>query len=372
MSEQKTLAALVLIETQPALLDLNYEQLQQALTERLAQYETVVSEDGVKDAKASATEINKLRGELAKRRKEAVREASGPVREFEERMKALEGQCDDARQTILDQVQRYEDLRRGKAEKLLKHLRDSEWQRLEVRKDHQKAEYADLVKISALTAQDNLTKVARDEVRARVAADRAVQDRRDRRVLELENRSYRAGLSAPLTADHVHQWLEAGDEIYEREVERILTAELRREEQARERMRAQMEREHREREAQQQAEEARRRREAEEAQRRARGKCDGNHGGPPCEDPECWAREHPPAGSDEAPAQRAQTLADDREKEEPPASGRVAVTITCTFETQVPAEVSDEYLESELRRKLARAGIKSLASVRMQRRPAAA
>lgn len=26
----------------------------------------------------------------------------------------------------------------------------------------------------------------------------------------------------------------------------------------------------------------------------SRIKCDGNHGGPPCDDPECWAREDPP------------------------------------------------------------------------------
>ena len=46
------------IETAPATLEVNFEQLQAALQELLGQYETVVSEDGVKDAKASATEIN--------------------------------------------------------------------------------------------------------------------------------------------------------------------------------------------------------------------------------------------------------------------------------------------------------------------------
>lgn len=37
------------------------------------------------------------------------------------------------------------------------------------------------------------------------------------------------------------------------------------------------------------------RHEAEEAERRAHGKCDGNHPGPACADPECWNHDVPPA-----------------------------------------------------------------------------
>ncbi|WP_018865090.1 lambda-exonuclease family protein [Thioalkalivibrio sp. ARh3] len=46
--------------------------------------------------------------------------------------------------------------------------------------------------------------------------------------------------------------------------------------------------EHERRENDERAQQAKERHESEEAQRREAGKCDGNHGGPPCADPECW------------------------------------------------------------------------------------
>jgi len=87
--------------------------------------------------------------------------------------------------------------------------------------------------------------------------------------------------------------------------------ESRRQEAERERIRQEEERKAREAEqARQEADEKRKaeeRRNQEEAERRAQGKCDGNNGGPPCEDPECWLRGYEEWRAEEAPISQPST-----------------------------------------------------------------
>lgn len=76
---------------------------------------------------------------------------------------------------------------------------------------------------------------------------------------------------------------------------------------------AESERQEREREKiraeEQRKVEQRQRHEQAEAQRRAEGKCDGNHGGPACADPECWNREENAAApAESAPTTKTETM----------------------------------------------------------------
>ncbi|WP_018935687.1 MULTISPECIES: DUF1351 domain-containing protein [unclassified Thioalkalivibrio] len=331
---------LIRIETQPAVLDLNFEQLEKALDERLAQYETVVTEDGVKDAKAAATEINKLKGELASRRKAAADEAKAPIAAFEKQIKTLESKCEDARQGILGQVQKYEDQVREEAREMLSALRADGWDELEVEDHHQRAEIEDLVKVTAVTAKGNLAKGPRETLEARVREDKARQDKVRMRLLELENASYRAGLSAPLTQGHVHRVLESDDATYSAELQRILEAELQREQVARQR-----EQERQERQAA-----------AAEATRANRPDASPINSEPqqhtaPMDTTEQHTPDPPPRES---------------------SPGKHAVTVVGTFETEVPPGVSDEQLESALRKKMESAGITSLTRIEIHRHQAAA
>ncbi|TQE98645.1 MAG: DUF1351 domain-containing protein [Spiribacter salinus] len=312
---------LIRIDTQPAVLDVNLEQLEKALDERLAQYETVVTEDGLKDAKATATEINKLRGELASRRKAAADEAKAPIVAFEQQIKALESKCEDTRQGILSQVQQYESQVREQARDMLHELRAELWDDFGVEEHHQRAEYEDLVNLSAVTSTGKLAKAPRETLQARVREDEARQDKVRRRLLELENASYRAGLSAPLTQDHVHRVLEADDDTYESEVNRILEAELKREQVARQR-----EQERQEREATAKAPEPQ---------------------AAPAQDPE-------PKTAPEPEPRKA-------------APGKQAITVTATFHIEVSDTATDEQVESALRGKMKAAGFNSLASVQINR-----
>jgi hypothetical protein len=317
------------IEAAPAKLDVNFDQLHAALQERLGQYETVVSADGVKEAKKTATEINQLKQELARRRKEAADEAKKPIAEFEGRMKELESECESARQGILDQVKQYEDQEREKARTAIHEAREAYWQEYEVAEEHRRAEMDDLVKLTSLTQKGALTKATDETLEARVKEDRARQDKVEKRLLELENRSYRAGLAAPLSRDHVAQHLEADDETYEAELQRILDAEVEREKQATERRRQEWEREQAQDQQRQQEEQARQERMGKEA------------GG------------FPEVGE----AQEASGTPD------PDDDGKVTWTVNATFEIRVKPGVSQEAIEAQGRKVFEDAGIKTLQAV---------
>jgi len=221
------------ITSQPAELSLNYETLSAALDEQLAHYRAmVVTPDTLQDAKKSATELNRFAADIDKRRKDAVREVSKPIKTFEDQMKALHAQCKDARQTITDQVARFEDKVRAQADQLLFDARADLWDKHEIADEFRRAEYADWVILSAVTGTGRLAKAPREDIQARVLEDKATQERVEWRLIELERDSYRAGLDAPLTRAYVESFLFADGDTYARELQRLIDAELQRQQQA--------------------------------------------------------------------------------------------------------------------------------------------
>ena len=221
------------ITTQPAELAVNYDTVSAALDKQLAYYRAlVVTPDNIQDAKKSATEINRFAADIDKRRKDAVREVSGPIKDFEDQMKALHAQCKDARQTITDQVARFEDKVRAQADQLLFDARADLWDKHEIADEFRRAEYADWVILSAVTGTGRLAKAPREDIQARVLEDKATQERVEWRLIELERDSYRAGLDAPLTRAYVASFLFADGDTYARELQRLIDAELQRQQQA--------------------------------------------------------------------------------------------------------------------------------------------
>lgn len=339
MSEEIT--ELVQVQTQPAEITANLDQLRTALQERLSQYETVVTEDGVKEAKATATEINKIKQELARRRKEAADLAKAPIQEFEASVKELEQEAEDYRQQILTQVDAFEQKVRDQAQDALAAERDRLWGDREVREEHRRATVDDLAKVSALTAKGALTKKAQEAVESRVREDRFRQEQVDYRLADLEARSYRAGLAAPITREQVEQWLEADEETYEAQVERLINAELEREAKA-----AQVERERQER--------------REAAQEQAA----------PAPTPE-------PETEPSQPAQQAQwvppedsrtaTESEPGATPEPDENGNVTWTVTAVFTVTVQPGVTAADLEAETRRLFEEeAGVTTLQNVKAE------
>ena len=296
---------LISISNTPAVIDVNFQELKEALKKDLEKYELLVTADTVSDAKALATELNATKNVISKRRKEEVAKASEPVKEFDASMKELESMCEEGRQKILEQVKTFEDETRDLAASLLAELLGNLNAASEVEPEFQRAQFGDLVKLTALTKTGNLTAATVKEMEGRVRDDKAIQDRTKMRLLELENKSYSAGLAAPLTRDPIQHFLFADEEHYSAELQRIIDAEIERQQIAEQRQREKLERE-------------------------------------------------------QAQAKKA--------KFDVPESfnNSCRCTVQCTFSTKVKAGTSAEAVERELRKVMEKAGITTLESVSVE------
>lgn len=257
---------LVVINTTPAAIAFNYEETKAWLEQELKQYDVVVTADTLAGSKRLATELNKLAGDISKRRRAAVETVSTPIKAFEDKAKFLEKMCKEGRQKLLDQIQVFEDETRAKAKTELERFRLEEWDHHCVAEEFRRTQVEDLIKISAVTKTGKLTAASCNEIRNRVHADKQLQQQTEMRLLHLENQSYKAGLAAPLTRAHVEPFLFAPDDEYNKRLDAMLASELEREKVAEERSRKRFEEEQRraEEEAQRKAEAERRQAEAEQ------------------------------------------------------------------------------------------------------------
>jgi len=230
------------INNTPAVIDLDYEGFKAQLEQHLAQYNTVVTADTVKDAKALATELNALKTRIDDKRKEAVKYVSAPIKAADTKLKELVQLVEDGRQGILTQVRVFDEKRLEKCRELLSAKREALFGEYAVADEFRRAEFDDLVKLTALTAKDNLAAAPVRELSGRVRQDRELQDTVERRLLELENASYKAGLASPLTRAHVEHFLEADDATYAEKLQALLDVEIQRDRDSREAIARQAER----------------------------------------------------------------------------------------------------------------------------------
>lgn len=215
------------VETMPAQISTNYDAIKTQLAEKLAKYDLVVTADTVKDAKSLATEINKLKGEIAKRRKEEVAKVSEPVKAFEAQVKGLESMCEDGRQKLLSQVKAYESETLVLVQKLLAEHLAERYEAEKIKPEFRTAVIMDLVKLGAVTSTGKLAKAARDGVELKVSQCGSKQDRTDLRLSRLENESHKAGLHSPLERAHIAGFLfEEDEEKYSNHLASLLEREM--------------------------------------------------------------------------------------------------------------------------------------------------
>jgi hypothetical protein len=335
--EDKTLNNLILIESKPPNLAADFEKAKERLEAELVRFDIVVTADTLADDKKLPTEINKIKSHIDTMRKQAVADISAPIKKFDADMKALVTMCEDRRQAILTQIANFERETEKKVVGLMDQYRAELFEQLGVREEFYRAEHDDLVKPSALTQGGKLRKQERDEIQRRVQADLAVQNQTDRRMMELENRSFRAGLKSPLTRDHVRPFLFSPDETYNEEIDRIIGAELNRQHETEERLRADIEEQNRRKEAQavvtQQPE------------------------------PAAVAEPQPatePVKQPEVERQPVQSAGGSRDK-------KIGCCVHCTFFVEINPGITNQAITAELRRVLENAGIKSLQEIRVER-----
>lgn len=361
---------LIYVSAVPAKLAVNFDELKKHLERELERYAVVVTVDTVADAKKLATELNKTAGVIDTRRKDEVAKVSGPIKAFDAQMKELVELCKGGRQKILDQVKRFEDETRAALGELLHKRRAELWAELGVDGEFQRAETGDLILLTGITAKGNLAAAVAAKLEARVRDDKALQDRTKMRLLELENQSYKAGLAAPLSRDHVEPFLFADDASYGAELNRILDAEKRREAEAEARMRERLEREARQKAQQEQAEQER----AERLEREARAAEERARAEEERKQREAAAMERHARAIETVDAARSAGRVQTWSEEEAPfgdeedADGHVSWTVTATFETSAAHGVLPAEIEAELMRVLAAAGVRTLVAVRAVRK----
>lgn len=224
------------IENTPAVIDLNYEAFKAELEQHLEKYATVVTVDTVKDAKALATELNALKKDLDDRRKATIKYVSAPIKDADDKMKSLVAMVEEGRQHTLSQVRVFEQKRLDELLEDLTGRRDRLRADAEVQPEFFGAasELGDLVKLGNITATGRSTNKACQAVHDRVNQELSLQQAVDRRLLELENASYKAGLAAPLTRAHIEHFLKEPDETYAAKLQALLDAEIERDRQGRE------------------------------------------------------------------------------------------------------------------------------------------
>lgn len=236
MSENKNLPAqtelVASIKTLPELSG-NFDEVRAYFVEELKKYDVVVTLETLPDAKKLATELNKAATEVKNRGKAVSAEAAAPIKLFDDRVKELAQLLLDARAKLTEQVKAFEDETRAKALTALKAYLVEQGTAKGIRPQFQRATVDDLANLSTLTGTGKLAAKPKAEVDARVAADLALQQQTDMRLVMLENESLKAGLAAPLTQNHVELFLYEPDDIYKMRLAHLFEAELQREAKAR-------------------------------------------------------------------------------------------------------------------------------------------
>lgn len=212
-------------EVTPALITANFDEVRKRLETELQRFDVVVTADTLADCKKLATELNKLRGEIDTRRKDEVAKASDPVRQFDEKMKALVSMCKDGRQNLLDQISRFDAEQIKKAEVLA-----ADYLTLQIDNADLSPEFSDIrlpaQKISNLTKSGNLTSSARQEIDDLVSDKALLQTRTSKRLTDLELDCRRNGMEHPLERAHVDAFLMADDDVYQSRLNSMIESEL--------------------------------------------------------------------------------------------------------------------------------------------------
>jgi len=210
----------------PGKIDINIDEVKKEVEAEVAKYNLVVTEDSVKGAKEVAAKLNKVAASIDERRKEIVKEASQYITDADTSMKELVTICKEGRQKIVDQVTVFEDKERERIKVILQECLDDLFEDYGVNDEFRLTKVGGFVKLTAITGTSAVAAATLREMTNEVRSNRALQDRTDMRLSQLESKCFRAGLDSPLTKAHVSGVLMSDDEAYDAEVERLIAAEI--------------------------------------------------------------------------------------------------------------------------------------------------
>jgi hypothetical protein len=230
----------------PAQISANLAEIKADLLENLKQYDIEVTIETLPEAKKMATDLNKLAGEIDKRRKDVKKELSAPVDVFNAQAVELAKMILDAREKILKQVAVFEDKQKAHCRQLLQLELDARYLENEVVKEFQTGNVEKLAILSNLTDKAKLTKSAIEKVAEIVKADKAVQDMVESRKANLNAITERAGIVGGIYDKLIEPFIKEPESIYTAKLNELIDGIIKQQKAAEERIRAEAERKARE------------------------------------------------------------------------------------------------------------------------------
>jgi len=226
----------------PAQISANLAEIKADLLENLKQYDIEVTIETLTEAKKMATDLNKLAGEIDKRRKDVKKELAAPVDAFNAQAVELAKLILDSREKILKQVAVFEDKQREHCKKLLQNELDTLYLENEVTKEYQTGNIEKLAILSNLTDKAKLTKSAIEKVAEMVKADKAVQDMVESRKANLSAITERAGIVGGIYDKLIDPFIKEPEAIYTAKLNEIIDGIIKQQKAAEDRIRAEAER----------------------------------------------------------------------------------------------------------------------------------
>lgn len=230
----------------PAQISANLTEIKADLLENLKQYDIEVTIETLPEAKKMATDLNKLAGEIDKRRKDVKKELSAPVDIFNAQAVELAKLILDAREKILKQVAVFEDKQREHCKKLLQLELDTLYLENEVIKEYQTGNIEKLAILSNLTEKAKLTKAALEKVADMVKADKLVQDMVESRKANLSAITERAGIVGGIYDKLIDPFIKEPESVYTANLNELIGGIIKQQKAAEDRIRAESERKARE------------------------------------------------------------------------------------------------------------------------------
>lgn len=227
MSASQIILPKMEVEIQKPSIVANFVAIETYLKDELKKYEFIVDENSVKTAKSMATEINGIKNQIDTLRKEKIKELRLPIDEFDTKCKDLVALCNTSRQKLLQQVEVYDQEKKDECLTRLKETLTNTYQKFNIEEEFKTVNVEDLAILSNLN-KTGIAKKAMDEIEKRVIEVKKLQDLVNTRLLELEGRCYKAGLTAPLTRLNVDHFLKTKDEVYESSLNLLLDSEIKR------------------------------------------------------------------------------------------------------------------------------------------------
>jgi hypothetical protein len=219
---------LVLLSSVPAKIQFNLQEFRQNIRNELKKYDLVVTVDTVKDAKALAADLNGQAKSLKDRFKDAAALVTKPVDDLGLEVADIVTEILESREKLTAQIKKFEDERKVVVRNAIEAKRLELWDSLEVAEEFRDASIDKLVKLTALTAKDSLTSTTLRDLQSLIDNNRRLQDQTEKRLLMLENQSYKEGLKAPLTREHVESFLFDAEASYAGKLAHMMTSELKR------------------------------------------------------------------------------------------------------------------------------------------------